>query len=303
MFSNLQTDTVIKLFGIFLTDFGICLTLIIATTNDGLNHPRLIGGPALLILAALAVFFTYLIGTGWFFIALGPFINLFSGALIYLLSEGRDVDARKLEQKTLKFLATIDESICYIADRVSNNDLTSNTTNAIIHSLNLILIQIGEILGLNPSDGDHLSVFRAENGKFKVISELGLSVEQIATIERDFSYNAPLYGLAGHALNDKKPISIKNLASLKDPNSENWVMTLNHEKKQGSIVCVPILRGIGVEVRRNQMAVLNVASHRRRFLAKSSIRSLLFLYANKVEILLYCQEMLDTANTRRQANK
>jgi hypothetical protein len=302
MINSLNSSIILEIGALIFADIALCVGLILGTSNDDLPRPRLVCGLLFPIFAIVAGYLLWRAAVGWFFIISVFILNFIFGLFIYYLTKARDVGGINVGELTLKYMSSIDEAICYIADCVSNRIDPDETSKSIEYALLSILTQIGDILHLNPSRGAQLAIFRAGDGKFKVISEVGLSVEQVDVIERNFRYTEPLTGLAGHSLFERKTIGIKNLASRKDPDCEKWTPTFSDQKRKGSIICMPILRGIGRDDSRNPMGVLNVASTRKGLLATPTIRSFLNRYANKIEILLYCQEMIDAYQTKRSQN-
>ncbi len=289
----MNTDTILKIGTIFISNISLCIALIIAVGNDVFPHPRLICGGLFFFFGLVAGYFIFLANIGWEYIIGIILLNALLWLIVYFQTRNRDIRGISIGQKTFVYLSKVDEGICFVADRVSRSHNLDEIEQSIKNSLTSILTQIGDLLDLNTSRGAQLSIFRAIKGRFIVSSEIGLSVDQVGFIEKNFSYKKPILGLAGHALHDRITIGIKNLSNSKDPNHDKWEPTFKGEPRKGSILCVSILRGINGSDRRTPMGTLNVATPQKGLLATPSVRSLLNRYADKIEILLYCLEMVE----------
>jgi hypothetical protein len=287
----MQADFIIKLAALFLTNFGIGITLIVAINKDEFKSPLKWSSVILSLSTIITSIFLWMASAHYFILGLIA-NNLVSFTLIYWLVKNRDVGGINLAERTLVYFTSLDTQLCFLLNGISQNRDPEELSQYIGVALGTAITAISNIIGLNGSHDSHISIFRAIDGKFKVLASCGVTPEYVESIQDKFCYISKPYGLAGYTIFEGKTISIADLKNTKDPNFNKWVPIFEGQTRSGSIICLPILRGFKGEDKTKPMGVLNLTSKRKKVFDSASIRSLLNRFANKIEILLYCLELV-----------
>jgi hypothetical protein len=110
-------------------------------------------------------------------------------------------------------------------------------------------------------------------------------------MEELFQYGSNTVSLAGHAMNQRRPVIVNDLANESDENLKFWVRTFRDEQKEGSLLAFPIIRGLG-SPDAEPIAILCITSAKKdAFLNENALIRILTYFSVKIEILQNCLDL------------
>jgi len=278
--------------GLFIVSITMNTSLLKIITDDKFQRPTTVALFINLLLSLIGGFFASIIA-GWAY-SLG--IILFNSAcffiIVYIVKK-RDVTAVGFAEKLLVALNTIDLQISYILSEI-NERRGGDLSKAIQRALQYIISEIPNVIGLDQSHHPEISLLIPQNNKFKVIAYSGVENYRVVKMEEFFQYGEKTFSLAGHAMNQRKPVIVNSLAE--DTNQELWLRTTTSDSKKGSILVFPIIRGLESE-NVNPIAILSIASIKENgFRNAEALMGVLAYFSQKIEILLSCLDLINVTN-------
>jgi hypothetical protein len=120
-----------------------------------------------------------------------------------------------------------------------------------------------------------------------VICHRGIPAHRIPFIEAAFSYGEHPVGVAGIVASSLRTVYIPDLADEQDENVRHWIRVEEGERKEGSLYCFPIRRGVGPHPQTNALAVLSLTSVRKNAFDTKVVPNYLSQIAPKLEALIY----------------
>jgi hypothetical protein len=231
--------------------------------------------------------------TSWIFASIPGIFFIF---LVWSTTKGRDIGGINLGEDVLNRFAEIDQQLCYILNELCTGVDKDKMEGSLTNAFSFILGALYDLLSLGSKDNSHLSILHAKDGQLTVISSERVSPAHAAKLGSEFRYGDDPRGLAGHAATRRETIYIPDLENTKDPNTNLWIPLDENEKKIGSIVCLPLIRGLRGSLN-EPIGVLNITSTARDAFGSPYKRQLIDRFGYKVEILLYVLEMLESRPT------
>lgn len=268
------------------------------------KHPRIIAGAISFFLTTFAVILVQVTISSWIFdlitLAIGAFLTL---TILWALSK-RDKKAVNIAEARGKSLHTVDKQITYVLGELINKSDDQTIRQACRRAVECAMVEIVGELALRDSRDLRASLLLAQNGRFKVFGDHGISAQHIPRIEANFSYNNPVTGVAGLAAYEQKLICIDDLRNSENENAAYWTQIAT-EKKEGSIMCWPIFKSNSPGNRageRELVAVLCISSDRENSFSCDSVvaQKTLTYYEPKLEMLINCYIISELHNTSRQ---
>jgi hypothetical protein len=279
----------IWLAGLFITSITINTGLLKVVTDDKFERPNAVSLIINSLFSLVGGFFGILL-VGIFFSVIFVLFNALSFLLLFYFTKIRTVQGLELGEKLLIQFKTIDLQICYILAEIHGKE-RGNLIKPITLALRYILSEMPTIIGLDNTHHSELSVLIPKENKFKVVAYSGIENYRVEKMEEMFHYGSNTVSLAGHAMNQRKPIIVNDLADDTNPNLEHWIKTHRDEPKRGSLLAFPIIRGLGASDA-EPIAILCITSMKKNaFKNADSVIRLLNYYALKIEILQNCLDL------------
>ena len=206
----------------------------------------------------------------------------------------RDRKGIKFGEKFIASMYTIDLQNNYILHLLNQGAGKPTLHRAIENSLFHILDEITRVLKLHPEEDDsHLSLLKASEGRFKVICQRGIPAYRIGQIEEIFRYGTEVVGVAGRVASILKIIYVPDLSDEENQFAKDWVPIEPDEKKEGSLICLPIKGGAGEDGKETVLGVLSVSSKRTNAFDSKTVPNSLSRITAKVETLIYIMQMMN----------
>lgn len=289
-------DIALKVLPAFLTNLGVAITLFIAVTKDAFATPlKWVGVFVSLSTIITSAFF--LLSSLHIGFVIGVFVlNGLTFGAIYNVVKDRDIGGINYGQLTIEYFNRLDQQISYILDGISVGKDKTELRHAVSVALSFSIRAITHLLALDVKHDAHFSIFYAKNGHFQVVASDGIPEEHIQLIQKNFRYGQEPIGLAGHAVSICKILSMKDVSDTSDPNFNKWAPTIKDEPRTGAIICIPLNRGLKSEGGCTPIGVINLTSMKKGAFESVPKRVLLNRFSVKVEMLLYCMEMLVDKN-------
>lgn len=212
--------------------------------------------------------------------------------IVWSTSKGRDIGGISIAETLSSDLANIDKQLSFILNGIVENKKQELLLHAINAAFSYSLGSLYKLLKLGIKDDSHISIYHAQRGRFTVIASERVSASHADQIFREFRYGNESRGLAGHAASRRAIIYIPDLEDQSDENIKFWLPLDNSEKKIGSIICIPLTRGLWETGNNDVIGILNLTSLQKKAFGTPYKLQLITLFGNKVEILLYLLEMV-----------
>jgi hypothetical protein len=290
----------IWLAGLFIASISTNTTLIKLVTDDKLERPNIVSLFFNSLLTIVGGFFSFLL-LGLFYASGFILFNIASFFFILYITKRRTVTALEYAEKLLINFKAIDLQISYILNEMysgRSKDLARPTRR----TLRFILSELPNVLGLDSSHHPQFSILVPQDKKFMVVAYEGIESFRIARMEELFQYGKDTVSLAGHAMNQKSPVIVNDLANETDPNLLYWTRTSPNEAKEGSILAYPIIRGLG-SPDADPIAILCITSAKKNaFVNKDAINRVLAYFSLKIEILQNCIDLTTFIEKKKAYN-
>jgi hypothetical protein len=286
-------DMILKVAAIFLTNLGIGITLSLAINKDTFASPLRWAVTILSVLTFLTVLFFWMsLLSIWYIMGIIA-LNGSTFAFIYNTVKERDIGGINYGQLTIEYFNRLDKQISFILNGISSKNDKLELRQAVGVALSFSIRTIAHLLALDVKHDSHFSIYHAAHGTFTVVASDGIPQDRIQIIQRNFRYDEKPFGLAGYSAHDCKIISMRDVSDTKDPNFDKWAPTTPNAPRDGSIICIPLIRGLKGDGELEPIGVISLTSVKKGAFESAPVRSLLNRFVVKVEILLYCLEMLE----------
>ncbi|MDI6696729.1 MAG: GAF domain-containing protein [Anaerolineales bacterium] len=219
--------------------------------------------------------------------------NVFSFLGIVYIVKRRDTKAVILGEKLLAVFRRIDLQICYILSEMLVHP-TSDIGKPIRRTIRYVLAELSNILGLDATHHAQLIILIPEGYKFKVLAYSGIPSDKLAEIENTFKYGPEPISLAGEAMNRRVPIIINDLSDESLPETAKWVRISPDEKREGSILVYPFMRGLGPSSG-DPIAELCIASEKKDAFDIEAVTQILAHFSPKLEVLQNCWDIFSAS--------
>lgn len=272
--------------------FAACLAILGLSLGDKLPRPILTSFGIFLLFDCILGWIAYYY-VGLLLVAEVLGISAFFLIVIVAILKRRDTKGIKMGQGFLEALHRIDLQTTYVLHLFSKTGATPALAKAINTALSFILTQVALILKVEvDKDQSHLSLLLAREGKFKVIAQTGVTPKHVAFIEKYFSYENGGNGLAGKSAARGQVIYIPDLSDESNLDVKSWIRVGEDEDKEGSIICYPMIRGVGEEDGHVPLAVLSVTSIRKKAFDPELVTNMFRLISPRIEELIYIGESI-----------
>lgn len=276
--------------GLFLLSVSANTGLFGIITNDKIERPSRIAFYLNLSLSVIGAIFAVFIAGYYYIAVIFALYNSLSFLYITYIVKKRSIKALKFAEVLLATIKNIDLQICYILD-VMYKKPRSDIGKPIRRTVRFILSELGNILGLDHVDHAQLCVLIPENNKFRVVAYHGIESIKVQKMEETFRHGPKPNSVAGHAMSERRTIIINDLSDNSNKDTRYWIDVLGDEKRDGSMLVHPIIRGIGSSTSK-PIAVICVTSQRKKaFDAELSIQILNY-FSPKIEILQNCWDIV-----------
>ena len=274
--------------GSFITSITINLNLIRVITDKGVQRPVSTTVFINILLSLVGGYFNYQFVSA---VASGGFVlfNILSFLIIVVIVTRRDAKAINLSQVFFSSFRKIDLQIIHILSEL-NTQPGPGILKSIRRAQRWTLSELSNILGLNNKYKAHLSILVPINLRFHVIAYEGIENYKISIIEEQFNYGTEIKSVAGHAMRQRKTILINDLSDDKNEDAQKWIQVEKDEPPQGSLLVVPIMRGIGF-TDTEPIALVCISSEKKNAFDPKSIHRIMAFYGLKIEILQNCWEI------------
>ena len=244
-----------------------------------------------LFAAILGVFISWVFNQPYLFIVVFVLFSITPTYFVYYAINRENALSIVLGEKIISSQYNIDLHIAFILDQVLHRRSSKKTIEkSIILALTYILDQVAILFRRKDFDGVILSVLQVKGkGNFKVIAS-NFPPKFNKKIEQTLFCGEKSIGVAGYVANTKEPKCIPDISNKKNGEGNLWVDIMPWDHQKGSIMCYPIVEGIGENDART-IAVVNISSKYPQEDFCDIVEDVTRVFVTKIEILLYCLQL------------
>ena len=264
------------------------------------EHPRQIA-VVLSLLVTSIVSVAAFVTTKWYVGAIPLYLGFGLLLLFLWILTQRVNKIYAIEDELTKSLQRIDQQISYILALLVNQEDVSYVRDVISKALEYTLSEIERVIQhkQEPANPLQVSLFKVNPGnvtRFKVIASHRGQPKHARVIEAEFYVgerqdNKPR-GIAGKAAHDGETVYISDLSDSDSEDAKDWIsFDAREESKQGTIISIPFRKGSGDGRTSELEGVVSAHSINMDAFAKDPAEKVTGFYLDKIEILIYCQEI------------
>lgn len=226
-------------------------------------------------------------------------ITLISGflfAVLVLMVVVRDRKAVLMGERLIGILHAVDLQVNYALSTMGPFGDSSDVRSAMLACMSYVLNETAKVLRLDPvGDSTQICLVRAQGGSLVHLQSIGVKANVASDMGSNLRYGDTYAGIAGKAVTTRNTIYIPNLADPKGKHVEAWIPLESGELKSGSIISVPLFRGVGNRNHGEPLGALSVTSIRKHAFDPKVVPNLLIRLAAKLEALMYMSEIAQSA--------
>jgi hypothetical protein len=236
---------------------------------------------------------------GGFNVLTNVIVGIVMGHLVYWMIGGYS-DARLALRRLEKVIedvrgvlvdfAQLDGQIAYLLWHFMDGDhekFAENYHGAMIFALDQLVSSLSSASG-NRINASILIANKDVDGFFKVVGCSNIAAYLVPEMERRFKYGntlADVEGIAGLVAHRGEDVYIPDLTDKSNRDAEKWVPLYGGDKREGSILCTPIMR---LGDRTNEwLALVSLSSPSKKAFAFDVSDGFFRSFENKIKALLY----------------
>jgi hypothetical protein len=278
-----------------VTSFGINLAILNFALNDRIRRPIQVGLWLNLAYNLIWGALIYFVVRQSYLIAVSVSIALFFLAVFAYVLKQRDVRGIRFAETIIERLRLVDLQIVFVLSEIARGKRGENSRNLIRKSLTFILSEVEERIVFKSKlkrGRTILSLMLTKaDGRFEMAADVRIPANAKQEVERLFRYGETIRGVAGLAATRGAPICVPDVLDAKNSDTKYWVRLPFDEDRTGSVLCCPILRGVGETENIKPLAVLSISSPTKDAFDCEGTYEIIRLFTNKIEELVYLYEM------------